>query len=155
MKVQLSTRPGTLTTAGKRRVAEAMYAKGKNFLGAAILLRKAGGYEYTVLHLLCQGIEITLKSFLLFCDHDRYWPLLKRPFGHDLETLAGEVLDLFGLNPLRPPLSEELHDLAQLYESHNLRYASLLDVFIDPRMISSERVFQRIAAAVRLAERHL
>ena len=51
-----------LSTHGKRVVAESMYAKGKAFLGAAILLRSKNGHEYVVLHLLCHGIEITLKG---------------------------------------------------------------------------------------------
>lgn len=49
-----------LTAHGKRLVASSMFAKGKAFLGAAILLRQKGGYEFVVLHLLCQGIEVTL-----------------------------------------------------------------------------------------------
>jgi hypothetical protein len=59
----------TLSRDGKQEIAAAMYVKGKNFLGAAMLLRQKGGYEYVVLHLMCQGIEITLKAFLLFKDH--------------------------------------------------------------------------------------
>ena len=129
--------------------------KGKNFLGAAMLLRKAGGYEYIVLYLLCQGIEITLKSFLLFHDYDKYWPLLKKRFGHDLEKLTIEILKLFGLNPLKPLLSEELHNLNELYHNHYLRYGSFYDVLVDPSTISSERVLRRTAAALRLAERYL
>lgn len=139
---------------GKWQLANAMYWKGKNFLEAAILLRQRGGYEYVVLHLLCQGIEITLKSLLLFCDYDEYWPRL-RGFGHDLEAVTREVLKVFGLNPLRPPLLKELRSLNQAYMTHILRYASSSDLLIAPGTISSHRILRRTMAALRLAERHL
>ncbi len=68
---------GRLTIHGKRMVAELMYAKGKSFIGAVLLLRQRQGYEYVVLHLFCQGIEITLKGLLLIKDYDKYKGKLK------------------------------------------------------------------------------
>jgi hypothetical protein len=57
------------------------YQKGRYFIGAALLLRKHGGDEYVVLHLLCQGVEIVLKALLLLHDFDKYRTLLKG-YGH-------------------------------------------------------------------------
>ena len=68
----------TLTVHGKRMVAESMYVKGKVFLGAAVLLRQKGGYEFVVLHLLCQGIEVVLKGLLLAIDYDKFNPSSRR-----------------------------------------------------------------------------
>ena len=65
MAMRVKSGSGRLTIHGKRLVAESMYAKGKGFLGAALLLRREGGYGYVVLQLLCQGVEITLKALLL------------------------------------------------------------------------------------------
>jgi len=78
-----------------------MYVKGKNFLGAAILLRQKGGYEYVVLHLMCQGVEVTLKALLLLKNYKRYEPKLKK-YGHRLMPLVADVLAEFELRPLRP-----------------------------------------------------
>jgi hypothetical protein len=71
---------------GRRLIAASMYQKGKHFVLAALLLRQKGGYEYVVLHLLCQGIEITLKALLLSADYDTHRPKL-RSYGHDLLRL--------------------------------------------------------------------
>jgi hypothetical protein len=146
---------GRLTTYGKRMVAASMYAKGKNFLGAAMLLRKKGGYEYVVLHLLCQGIEITLKALLLVADYDAYKPKLRKygRSGHDFSLTAIDTLSAFGLSPLRAPIKEELQALSVLYSKHVLRYGSFHDILVDPQTISSQRVLRRMAAVLRLAER--
>lgn len=155
--VSLSATSGRLTNYGKRMVAASMYAKGKNFLGAAMLLRKNGGYEYVVLHILCQGIEITLKALLLFADYDAYKPKLRKygRSGHDFSLTAIDALSVFGLSPLRSPLKEELQALSFLYSKHLLRYGTFHDILVDPQTIPSRRVLQRMAAVLRLAEREL
>jgi hypothetical protein len=140
----------------KEQVARSMYAKGKSFIGAGVLLRKQGGYEYVVLHLMCQGIEIVLKSFLLFHDFDKYWRQLKtRSLGHDLEKITDTVLDAFKLNRLSDCARTELRNLNSLYSEHLLRYGSFRDVLVDARTIPSERVSKRILAAIRLANRRI
>ena len=78
-------------------VCRSMYAKGVGFLGAAVLLQRQGGCQWVVLHLLCQGTELVLKSFLLFADFDKYKVRLKKHFGHDLEKLARRALAQYGL----------------------------------------------------------
>lgn len=141
-----------LTTYAKSQIANSMYWKGKNFLQAAILLRQHGGNEYIVLHLLCQGVEIVLKALLLLKDFDSFQPQLKIKFGHNLNTLAVEVLSQFGLKSLRPALATELHELNILYSKHLLRYSSSSDFLVDPSTIQSDLIFTRILAAIRLTD---
>ena len=140
-----------LASGGQQFVAKTMYARGVSFLGAAVLLERQGGFEWVVLHLICQGAEVLLKSFLLFADYDRYQPRLKKNYGHDLAKLARSVLSEYGLNPMKPALSQELHDLNQFYKQHRLRYANAGDLFLDPNTIGRDRVFRRLVAALQIA----
>ena len=135
-----------------------MYGKGKAFVGAAILVGRQAPSEqtdYVVLHLLCQGFEATLKGLLLLRDYDRFIGRLRKPIGHNLIALANEVTTAYGLRPVRPTLLAELSTISQLYSRHLLRYGSGYDILVDPRTIPRERVFRRLAAVVRLAEREL
>jgi hypothetical protein len=144
-----------LTRHGKRAVAASMYAKGKSFVAAAILLRQQGGYEYVVLHLLCQGTEIIVKALLLFKDYDGYHRQLKKPLGHDLEKIAATAVDAFGLRPLRASLAADLGALNALYRAHRLRYGTGRDLLVDPASIRSDRILRRVAAVIRLADSQL
>ena len=141
---------------GERKVTQAMYVKGKNFMVAAILLQKRGGNDFVVLHLLCQGIELILKAFLLFSNYKKYKPDLwkKKKFGHDLLKLADEVSSEFGIKSLRPPLAAELGKLNDVYSTHQLRYVAL-EILMESASIPRLLVLRRIVAAVRLADRHL
>lgn len=143
-------------------VARSWYIKGKSFVGAAILLRQKGGYEYVVLHLLCQGIEIVLKAILLATDYDKYKPRLKTVkrrkqkiagINHNLVKAWRAVAVALTLSPLRPPLRDELRALSELYSRHLLRYGSLYDILVDPATIGSDRIVRRLAALLRLAEK--
>ena len=145
---------GRPSTHGKRELAKSMYLRGKSFLGAALLLRNAGGYEYVVLHLLCQGVEVVVKALLLFHDYDTYKPQLKK-FGHDLAKLVDEALRLFKLRPLEANLEGQLNKLNDLYTQHLLRYASSVDILIDASTIPSDLVLKKSVAVIRLCERHI
>ncbi len=116
---------------GERKIAEAMYHRGKNFLAASVLLQREGGYGYVVLHLMCQGIEIILKAFLLLRDYGKYKKRL-RTYGHNLLTLSEVASSVYGLDPLREPVRQELDRLNNLYQKHVLRYADIHDIFLDP-----------------------
>lgn len=153
--INVSASGGKLTNHGKRMVAESMYAKGKSFVGAALLLRRRGGYEYVVLHLMCQGVEIVLKAMLLFRNYDSYKKRLKKDFGHDLEKLATGVIDEFGLHSLREDVATELKHLNSLYSKHLLRYGSFHDRLVNPSSIASRLVLRKIYAAIRLGDRSL
>ena len=140
-----------LSIEGKRIVAESMYAKGQSFVVAAALLRKHGGSEYVVLHLLCQGIEVALKGLLLLVNYDQYKPKLKS-LGHNLLKIADSATIASGLQPLRPMLRAELENLSGLYATHLLRYGSSYDIFVSASSISSRQVFRRTAALFRLVK---
>ncbi len=153
MTALTTTGTATLARAGKRDVAQSMYSKGVGFLGAALLIRRHGGNEYVILHLLCQAIEIILKSLLLALDYDRFKPKLKAQFGHHLDRIADAACSAFNLSPLRPELRAELKGLSNLYAQHYLRYGSGLDILIDPRSLESRRVLRRMYAVLRLLRR--
>jgi hypothetical protein len=145
---------GQWTDHAKSLAAKSMYVKGKSFLGAAILLRQKGGYEYVVLHLMCQGVEVTLKALLLLKNYKRYEPKLKK-YGHHLIPLVGDVLAEFQLRPMRQALRSELEALSNLYAQHLLRYNSFADILFDPKTISSSLVLRRMGGGLRLAEREI
>ena len=139
-KIAAAEATGHLSTYGKRLVAESMYAKGKAFLGAAILLRRHKGDEYVVLHLLCQGIEISLKGLLLIADYEKYKPLLKK-LGHNLGKIAEEVSQVAGIKPLRPSVRAELEALSKLYSFNRLRYGSGYDILVNPGLFQTTVFF--------------
>ena len=102
----------SLTAYGKEVVARSMYEKGKAFLAAAILLRQRGGYEYAVLHLICQGIEVLGKGYLLMSNYDHFKPKL-RSYGHNLLRLAAAVESEAKIRILRPRERSELESLIE------------------------------------------
>lgn len=144
--------PLQLAPYGKQLITGTMFAKGKGFLAAAILLRERGGpdHESVVLHLLCQGVEIILKALLLLRDYDTYAPRLERPLGHDLVRLVQEATSAYGINPPRLILKKELEDISYFYSKHRLRYAGLDDILNNPSALPSARIFSRIAAIMRM-----
>lgn len=155
--VALSARADSsrLTIHGKGMVARSMYAKGKSFLGAAILLRQRDGYEYVVLHLICQGIEVIFKALLLLKNYDLYRTQLKKPFGHDLERLINAAVGEFNVRPMSHALMMELETLNSLYSNHWLRYGTLYDVLVNPETIHSDLMLRKVAAIIRFTDRHL
>jgi hypothetical protein len=142
-----------LTTHGKCLVAASMFAKGKAFLGAAILLRQKGGHEFVVLYLLCQGIEVILKGVLLFMDYDKYKPELRR-IGHNLLRVSEAAAKAAGLPPLKKDVRTELEMLSNLYSQNLLRYGSGYDILVNPSTIPSSHVLHRMVAVLRLAKRN-
>jgi hypothetical protein len=145
---------GRLTRHGKELVALSMRDKGIAFVGAAALLGSRG-HRYVFLHLLCQGVEILCKAFLLLCDYDKHQPSLRKPIGHDLEKLLGALITEFGLRAPTKAFSDELTQLNALYKHHRLRYGSGYDILVDPASIPCGRVRRKVRAAVRLSHRFL
>lgn len=146
---------GHLSHAGKLFISYSYYERGKQFVGAAILCRRQLGFDsYVVLHLLCTGMEVLLKGLLLFHDFDGYKLKIKK-FGHNLETLAMQVMSAYNLKPLEPKAQKELKELNKFYSSHLTRYGGIHDIFIDSQSISRTRVFRRLCAAIRLCEREI
>ena len=144
-----ATGVGFLTTEGKCVIADVMYAKGQAFVIAAALLKRNNGYEYAVLHLLCQGIEVALKGLLLHINYDQFKLELKS-LGHNLIKIVNSTTCASGLKPPRYELQVELETLSKLYSKHLLRYGSNHDIFVSASTIPSDRLFRRIAAVFRL-----
>jgi hypothetical protein len=154
MVVRSARGVGGLTRYGKLRIAQTMYREGQEFVGAALLLRRKGGSEAVVLHLVCQGIEVAMKGLLLAADYDRFRPLLRKPLGHDLERIVDELELLFPRRrKLSPTVRSELKDLNEVYKTHRLRYASGYRLVIDPRTIPHLRVLRTFSRWVRAMNR--
>jgi hypothetical protein len=134
-----------------------MFAKGTQFLAAAILLKQRGGYQYVVLHLVCQGMEIMQKALLLAHSYDTFKPqIAKRAlFGHDLVKGADAVSAAYGLRKISGSLRSELVQLNNYYMAHLLRYASSADILIDRNTISYRRVLRRCGALVRFGSKKI
>ena len=160
MRHQILTENSKLTDLGEFKIAKSQYEKGKAFIGAAILLKQHTDkkhfdrepHKYVYLHLIAQGVELIVKSFLLFKDYRKFEPKQAK-YGHDLPKLVTNTLREFSQNPLSDTLKTELGILGGKYAKHTLRYAGLTDIFIDPVSIRSDRVLHRIAVAIRLANR--
>lgn len=150
--VQLKAGPGMWTDHGKREIANAMIHRGEQFLGGAILLKQQGGNGYVWRHLICQGAELIMKGCLLHHDYDRYKPLLKG-FGHRLVVLSDACTKLFGLRPAAGTLRQQLERISELYEHHELRYASGLDILIDPSTLEIDSLTRRLYAVSILIRR--
>ena len=124
-------------------------------MAAAVLLQQRGeGFDYVVLHLWCQGLEIFLKGLLLMKDSEAYHPRL-RSFNHNLILLVDEAHKIFKLNKIRPDVADELKGLSVLYCTNRLRYASFYDILVDSTTIPRKRLMMRTVAALRLAERQI
>ncbi len=147
----LSGRAG-LTIAGKRSVAHSWYLKGRSFIGAGLLLRKHGGDESVTLHLLCQGIEVTLKALLLYSDYDLFKPKMRRPLGHDLVLLAETAMKHFGFNHLSDARRSELAELNNFYSNQLLRYGSVVDLLIAPSTIPHSHVLKGMRTVFKLGD---
>jgi hypothetical protein len=149
-----------LTNSGKKLMAVRGFEKGKAFIGASLLLCQKGSgenFEYVTLHLLCQGVEIILKSLLLLQDFNKYYPMLqeqKKLKHHDLCKIAEIFCNAYAVR-FRPAVKKELRGLTAGFASGGFRYASLHDVFIAPNTIPHRNVFRWIGAIVRMANREL
>jgi len=143
----------TLTNYSKRQIALAMVGRGEHFVVAAVLLERNGGNGYVWRHLLCQGAELIMKGSLLLHDYNKYKSEIKG-FGHRLLVLAVECTKAFNLSPVTADLRKQLADVSHLYEKHALRYASGMDIFVDPDTIDIDVVVIRLYAASKLIRRH-
>ena len=147
----------TVTAYGKTQIARVQFDKGRAFVGAALLLRphtQSESYRYVYLHLVCQGIELILKGLLLARDYDTYRPKMRK-FGHDILILTEATLAEFSLKPLTPKIEQDLSYLSKQFSTHNLRYSSIHDIFIDPNSIAIDSVMWRLGACIRLAIRNI
>jgi hypothetical protein len=146
-----------LTKSGKAYLTRAIFTKGKQFVASAVLLKQRGGYQYVVLHLLCQGMEILQKALLLAHDYDTFKPKIskKNEFGHDLLKGADAVSTAYRLRRVSGSLRSEIDALNQHYMANSMRYGSLLDIFIIPDSIPYRLVLRRCAALVRYGSKKI
>lgn len=129
-----------LTAFGKKELARHMYFKGRQFLFAALLLNEKIGRNYVYLHLICQGLEISLKSALIYRDYDKYFPILATKYRHDLVKIYNDYLHVFDSKFNDEELLQELSFLNDFYKNNKLRYASSIDILVDSETIETERV---------------
>lgn len=144
-----------LTLLSKRDVAKTMMARGGDFVGAALFLKREGGSGYTWRYLLCQGIELYLKGLLLLKDYDRFNPRLQKPLGHNLMTIADTCSKEYNIHRVSGVCRDQLIELNKAYLSHELRYASGISLLVDPERLECKRVMMRMAAVGRLTNRRL
>ena len=139
------------TKHGKAILTQAMFTKGNQFVAAALLLKQRGGYQYVVLHLICQGMEILQKALLLAHNYDTFKPQIadRKLFGHDLVRGADGVSAAYGFRRASGALRSELEQLNRYYMQHRLRYASATDILVDAHTMPYVRVLKRCTALVR------
>ena len=146
-----------LTDYSKTAIARWMLVRGDSFLKSAILLKRHEGSIDAVLYNICLGVELVLKSFLLFKDYDKYKPLLPRKgeFGHNLVKLTNEVICAYKIKPITSDLRDELETLNNYYINHYLRYAGIHDIIFSSSAVEYHLVCMKILAAIKLADRKL
>lgn len=126
---------GTPTKLAKQLKTNYMFEKGIEFVESAIFLAQKKGQTYVQIHLLLQGLEIILKSILLSKDYDKYNKKLKKEFGHNILKLINELKEIYGFKNIDQKFERELTLIHGYYLSNNLRFGSLLDIFIDVNSI--------------------
>jgi hypothetical protein len=138
----------------KRQVGLDMYVRAKNFIAAAVLLKREQGSPFVIRHLLCQGIELLLKAILLMVDYDKYFPELRK-IGHDLLKASKKVQEATGIDFVSASLKDEMQGLSQFFKLHMLRYASTLGLLTGADTLPMGKTLGRTAAALRVVEREL
>ena len=125
-----------------------MFEKGRSFVMAGGLVKAYEGHHFVYLHLLCQGLECIGKALLLAHDYDKYQPVLKEDYGHDLERLISEV----DLNAASAFFSEaalkELNGLNSFYKQHMLRYGDLIDFKERSASLNAEHLHRELVATL-------
>ena len=156
--VQAAPMGGRLSHYGQMTLANVEFQKGQAFVVAAMLLLRESKNEshlYVHMHLIAQGLELIIKSALLFNNFGKYSAKKKSGYGHKLLQLCDEVISVYKLNPIKEPLRQELTFLHEQYMLHSLRYASPLDIFIRPSSIQTGRVRRRVRAVIYLMNREI
>lgn len=141
------------TQYARKLESKIMYEKGKSFITSYILLKRQNGHPLVCIHLLCQGIEIIMKSLLLIHDYDKYKNSKNKKIGHNITKSINHVISAYQLKPIKPLLTKELDILTHYYNNNLLRYGSQHDIFIDVSTIEYENVLKKVLAIMRLADK--
>jgi hypothetical protein len=150
-KSMLRSQTGHFTNAGKQMRTDAMYNKGKEFIGASILMKENNGKSYVQIHLLLQGVEIILKALLLNKDYNLYTKKLRK-IGHNLTKLVKEVKKCYRVKNIDTNLQHELTSINNHYLNGNLRYGGLLDILIDVNSVNVGTIEEKTVQLIKVLE---
>ena len=125
-----------------------MFEKGRSFVMAGGLVKAYEGHHFVCLHLLCQGLECIGKSLLLAHDYDKYQPILRNDYGHDLEVLIAEVDRNGGSAFFSEAAAKELSGLNSFYKRHMLRYGDLMDFEKQSACLNAEHLHRELVASL-------
>lgn len=121
-----------------------MFEKGRSFVMAGGLVKAYEGYHFVYLHLLCQGLECIGKSLLLAHDYDKYKPILRNDYGHDLDVLIAEVDQNRGCAFFTEAAARDLSGLNSFYKRHMLRYGDLIDFDKQSARLNAEHLHREL-----------
>jgi hypothetical protein len=130
------------------KVTVPMYEKGRSFVLAGGLVKAHDGHHFVYLHLLCQGLECIGKALLLECNYEKYEPILKDDYGHDLKLLMAEVDRNAGSKFFSDAATKELSALNTFYKKHILRYGDPADFKKQSANLSAEHVHRELVACL-------
>lgn len=142
-----------LSKHGQQLVANYMYQKGKEFVGAAILLKRHGGFTHVYSHLLCQGVELILKSVLIFKDYNRFKKPIKKRIGHNLVKLVDIWKVELNQNRVNSKFYQEIKEINEHYKTHGLRYGSLSDIFISPDTVRTNEILRQLKRIIEKTDK--
>ena len=123
-----------------------MFEKCRSFVMAGGLVKAYEGHHFVYLHLLCQGLECIGKSLLLAHDYEKYKPVLRNDYGHDLEVLVAEIDRNWGSAFFSEVASKELNGLNSFYKWHMLRYGNPLDFEKQSADLNAEHLHRELVA---------
>lgn len=121
-----------------------MYEKGRSFVMAAGLVKAYEGHRFVYLYLLCQGLECIGKALLLDCGYEKYEPVLRDCYGHDLKVLMAEVNQNSGRRFFSEAASKELRVLNTFYKKHMLRYGDPFDFKKQSLSLNAEHLHREL-----------
>ena len=130
------------------QVTVPMYEKGRSFVMAGGLVKAYEGHRFVYLHLLCQGLECIGKALLLAHDYEKYDPMLKGNFGHDLESLVAEVDKNQGSAFFSQEASGELKVLNSYYRRHMLRYGDASDFKKESSQLKADNLHSELVESL-------
>lgn len=125
-----------------------MFEKGRSFVMAGGLVKAYEGHHFVYLHLLCQGLECIGKALLLAHDYDKYKPILRNDYGHDLAVLLAEVDRNAGSGFFSEAALKELNGLNSFYKRHMLRYGDLIDFEKQSTGLNAENLHRELVASL-------
>jgi len=129
-------------------VTISMYEKGRSFIMAGGLVKAYEGHKFVYLHLLCQGLECIGKALLLKHDYQKYAPMLRKSFGHDLAALVSEIHTTSRTTLVCDDALQELTQLNHFYKTHILRYGNASDLIKESSQLSANFLHRDLVACL-------